>query len=131
MVHTNLVIREPPCGFNSLCEAGANLQPGYIRPMMHAAQHQNINAIEALHSAGAQVNAADPHGRTALMFAAELGYTAVCNALIELGANLNAKGHNKGTALFVAAAAGRSAVVQRLCDAGADVERSNFQGITP
>jgi ankyrin repeat protein len=76
--------------------------------------------VEALLKAGANVDAADNGGNTALMGACFKGYPDVANVLISNGANLNAQHGNGGTALMFAAMFGRNNLVDLLIEKGAD-----------
>lgn len=75
-----------------------------------------INAI----SSGANVNAKDNYGWTALMRAARDGYTEIVNALLKADANANAKDKYGWTALLLAAEKGHTEIVNALIEAGAD-----------
>ncbi|KAH6645914.1 ankyrin repeat-containing domain protein [Truncatella angustata] len=84
----------------------------------------NLNVIERLLTAGADVNAkpAYEYGRTALQAAAEGGHLNVVERLLATGADINAPAGMHGrTALQAAAKGGHLDVVERLLAAGADV----------
>ena len=72
-------------------------------------------------SAGADINAKDANGRTALTKAANNGNLNHVNSLIAGGADVNAKENDGGTALIQASAGGHHEVVQALLANGADV----------
>jgi uncharacterized protein len=61
------------------------------------------DVIDALVKAGAELDAADNRGRTALMIAAELGHVAVVDRLIRWGADHNLRDKAGKTALDLAA----------------------------
>jgi hypothetical protein len=67
------------------------------------------------------VDIADQKGRTALMWASELGYEKVVQMLMDGGADVNAPGGYYGNALYAASGGGHDKVVQMLMDGGADV----------
>ncbi len=86
--------------------------------------------IEAI-KAGANVNAKDQGGWTALMWAADNGYTEIVNALIEAGAD-DLTDNEGRTALIRAAASwsGNAQTVNALIDAGSNVKQKDNNGIT-
>lgn len=75
--------------------------------------------IEAINS-GANINAKDDDGNTALMSAAGNRHTEIANALIKAGADVNAKINDGRTALMLAADQGHTETVNALIEAGAD-----------
>lgn len=93
--------------------------------LIEAAKAADIPAIEQLLLAGADVNARDENGWTALHWSAGRGDAAVVKLLLERGANITSKGRDNRTALLVARAARRSAVVELL------VEAFKKQGLRP
>ena len=74
---------------------------------MWAAGYDHVDAVEALLSAGANVDLQDKRGMTALMIASEEGHTANVQKLLEHGAERTLKDHAGKTA-GDHAAAGRS-----------------------
>ena len=74
------------------------------------------------------INAAEPVGRTALMYCAVRGDAACTRVLLEAGAAPDARDATGCTALLRASDVG---VVAALLDAGADPNATNFRGITP
>ena len=85
--------------------------------------------IEAIKS-GANVNAKDNDGFTALILAAVFGHTEIVKALIQAGADINAKNNDGWTALMVATIRGNTETVKALIQAGADVNAKNHKGET-
>jgi len=76
----------------------------------------DLKAVAAALDAGADVNAADIHGNTAIMVAASAGRTSVAQLLLERGARVNARNKQGDTALMIAAARG-DVGLQRLIQA--------------
>jgi len=82
--------------------------------------------VQYLIQTGADVNAADKYGRTALIAAAESGSRQVVEALIAAGAKVNATETKASyTALMRAADKNNAAVIEPLIKAGADVNAAN------
>jgi ankyrin repeat protein len=89
---------------------------------LYVACHEGLaNAVSAILTAGADVNAEDEVYGNALQVAAQKGYKEVVQILVEAGAEVNADGGVYGNALFAAAAGGYGEVIQVLVEAGADV----------
>lgn len=89
--------------------------------MKAAVRAGDVPALEALLDAGADVNARDEHGQTALMNAARDGHAAMVRALVARGADLNHTAKFNLSALMLAVINGRDAIVGVLADAGADL----------
>ena len=101
-----------------------------LTPLMYAAKYsRNPEMFAALIKAGADVNATDEEGLTALMLATS-NNPAVVQTLIEAGADVNAEDEALGTVLMHAALDNNPAVVQTLIDAGADVNAKDEDGRT-
>jgi uncharacterized protein len=104
-------------------------------PLMRAAHVGDLPAVRALLAAGADVNAADPQGWTALgkaVYNADLdrGFADVVQVLIDAGASVEAPIGYGIRPLMLAAGYGETAVVEVLLDAGADVLARNDGGLT-
>ncbi len=83
----------------------------------------NTNDIQLLLDAGADVNATDDDGETALIAAARGGHTEAAQILLDAGADVNATDIQEQTALITAAQWGHTETVQALLVAGAEVEK--------
>ena len=81
------------------------------RKLLHAGSSREARALI---DAGADPNAADAKGVTALMNAAEGGATELLETLMQAGADVDQAAHGGGTALHLAAAAGSVTCVQSL-----------------
>ena len=97
----------------------------------YAAINGDIATIQDLINKGADVNAADNNGFTALEGASQHGHLEIVRLLVEKGANVNTKTEKGHTALMAAAQYGHSNIVQFLLDKGADVNSSYITGKTP
>ena len=87
-----------------------------------------LETVQALLAQGADVNAKDNLGYTALMYAAENGHTETAQALLARRADVNAKENKSGlTTLMAALANGRTETAQALLAHGTDVNaKDNF-----
>ena len=81
----------------------------------------DLAAIDALLTAGADINARDQHGQTALMNAATNGQAEVVRLLADRGADLNHRAKYGLTAVMLAVVRGHADVVRILVEAGADL----------
>ncbi len=104
-----------------------------ISPLVDAASRGDIQTVQQMLRAGADVSAAQGDGMTALHWAADRGDTELAEMLIFAGANLEAGtriGHY--TALHIATRRGRIGVANALISAGADVTASTTNsGVLP
>ena len=93
-----------------------------IKLFMYADVGDYSRMRDALDS-GADVNARDERGNTALLYAAELCSVEMANMLLERGANVNARDERGNTALMVAIEGhiGSEEMVDMFLGAGADV----------
>jgi ankyrin repeat protein len=97
-----------------------------------AAMRGDVTAIRASLQQGADVNAAQGDGMTALHWAAELGNEELAQVLLESGANASAVTRiGRHTPLHVAAKGGHASVVRLLADAKADVNATTTTGAAP
>jgi ankyrin repeat protein len=87
---------------------------------MCAALEGDTARVKVLLNHGANVNATDLEGRTALMFAAINLHLDIVEMLLERGADVNARANDGATALMLAASCGDAAIVQALLNRGAD-----------
>ena len=86
--------------------------------------------IEALIKAGADINAKNKDGNTALHRVSERGHAKMVEALIKAGADINAKNKDGNTALHWVSECGHADVVKLLINAGADINAKNKDGDT-
>jgi ankyrin repeat protein len=71
---------------------------------------------------GADIEAKDEFGWTAMHEAARSGHEAVVQLLLEKGVGIEAKEKNGRTTLWIATASGQEAVVRLVLEKGADLE---------
>lgn len=103
-----------------------------LTPLMRAAGNGDLSSVEDLIVKGANVNAADSDGYTALHYAAHCGDVRVVQALIAAGANVNSRTSEGVTPLInsINMACGKSAVSLALIQAGTDVNAAQSDGVT-
>ena len=89
------------------------------RPWHDAVLLGAISTLETLHAAGADVDARDEYGQTALMLAATAGQTALVQWLVDRGAKLDHAAKYGLSALMLAVVNGHVDVVRILANAGA------------
>ena len=70
--------------------------------LFEAVSNNNIEEVARLIEAGANVNATDDYGETALMWAAWYNAADAAKMLIEAGADINARDKGGKTALMIA-----------------------------
>lgn len=92
-----------------------------------AAKAGHVKTVQALLKAGADFEARDKNGQTALMVAVH-GQVATMQALIDARANIEAQDFNGFTTLMWAAIQGNLSAIETLHHAGADLEASHQNG---
>jgi ankyrin repeat protein len=108
------------------------LQAASSTDVADAAKARDAAAVKALLKQGADVNAAQGDGMTALHWAAANGDAALAQMLLSAGANIRATTRLGGiTALHMASEAGHAQVVAALITAGADTKGATTTGATP
>ncbi len=100
-------------------------------PVADAAMDGNVERVRELLRSGADVNAAQGDGMTALHWAAEIGSEDLADVLVYAGANIKAVTRIGGfTPLHVASRNGNANVVRTLLAAGADANARTTTGET-
>ena len=108
--------------------AGVGGQP---TPVADAAMHDDVASVRKLLKHGANVNAAQGDGMTALHWAAEQGDAPMTAALLAAHADVRAVTRIGGyTPLHIAGKSGNAAVVRALIKAGSDVNAVTSNGAT-
>jgi ankyrin repeat protein len=102
-------------------------------PVADAAMRGDVEAVRALLERGADVNAPQGDGMTALHWAAELGEAALAAVLLDAGADPAASTRlGAYTPLHLASREGHAGIVAALLEAGADVHAATSTGaVTP
>jgi len=97
-----------------------------------AASRADLAAVRTLLEQGADVNAAQGDGMSALHWAAGKGDPQMIGVLLHAGASVKATTRiDRATPLHLAAAAGSAAAIEALLKAGADVQAVTSPGTTP
>jgi ankyrin repeat protein len=118
-VEVLLTEKKPPQAPNPAEQAAA---------LLRAAERGDVNSVKQSLALHAPVNAADPKGKTPLMYAAAVGNSELVELLLAKGAEVNQKNAGGGTALMYAAWNGHVAIVQTLLAKGADINAQDNDG---
>lgn len=111
--------------------ADANAVTSANLPLIVMVAHGHIEQLRALLDAGADVNASNNYGFTAIHKAVSRGMVDNIKLLIERGANVNAKSSYGWTPLHESVKSNSLDATQVLLDAGADVNALSNNGQTP
>ena len=114
-----------------LAAAGLTGLEAADRPLADAARRGDRDAVRVLIGQGADVDARQGDGATALLWAAYRGDADVAGLLLDAGADVNAANDLGATPLWAAVGNGRAPLVARLLDAGADPDAPLLSGETP
>ena len=102
-----------------------------VTPLLTAIYHGDVQAVDRLIAAGANVRAANREGVTPLSMACLDGDLPIIDRLLKAGADPKERGPNGETLLMFAARNGRVDVITRLVAAGAEVNaRERLRGTT-
>jgi ankyrin repeat protein len=108
-------------------DPGSNLKPvTFLQSMVIL---DCAEGVQLLLNAGAAVNAIDlPDGYTAMMDAAQYGYTDCLRLLLDAGGDVDVQRGNGSTALMLATSAAEESSVRQLLRRGANYSTHNGQG---
>lgn len=97
-----------------------NAQPQKA-PLLEAVKNGNrFDVVDSLNR-GENVNQQDRNGKTALMYAAEIGHEDIVSLLLQRGANVNLKNNRGETALSLTKYNNIRQILQPLADADGDI----------
>jgi ankyrin repeat protein len=110
---------------------GSAQNPTPDATLRKAAQDGEMTAVKELLEKGANVNARDEAGKTALLWVAPArDNPEMAKLLIDRGADVNAKDNAGETALMIASSQSNHGIVTALLEAGAEVNAQNNVGGT-
>ncbi len=113
------------------CSVNVAGQDDAVTPLLTAIYRGDVQAVDRLIAAGANVRAANREGVTPLAMACLDGDLPIIDRLLKAGADPKERGPNGETLLMFAARNGRVDVIKRLLAAGADVNaREGLRGTT-
>lgn len=107
------------------------IQKHMNKKLLRAAQAGDIDRIQQLLAAGADIETKNKEGETALFIASREDRPVVVQTLINAGANVHALTKSKSTPLTIAASCGRTPSAEALLRAGAHINAPNKDNITP
>ncbi len=111
--------------------SGAPVFSSVNNELLSAASSGDTAAAARLLGQGADPDAKNNQGDTALLLAAKAGKTNTAQLLIEKGANIEAKNNVGETALIAACTAGHAEIAQLLVEKGAATDARDDGGATP
>jgi len=97
-------------------------------PLMWAAAHGQVDALDVLITHGADCNAVDARGWRALMWAAHYDQVVALKRLIVHGADVDAQNPHGETALIIACKENSPKCAEALIKAGASLEKMSREG---
>ena len=99
--------------------------------LVKAIEEGNKEEVEKLLKKGANIEAKDEYGKSALMLASSEGHKEIVELLLEKNANVNARDEHGSSALSKASVNGYKEIVELLIEKGADIKVKSVAGITP
>lgn len=110
---------------NSLVQSEDKEKINLNQQLISAVTEGNIETILELLNVGADINATDNHGVTAVMAATQRNNVNIVKALIEQGANIDIQNHHQDNVLLFAGAEGLLDILKLAIEAGADTTLTN------
>jgi len=114
-----------------LLAAWVSISPAQGNPVSEAVQKGDMEELKRLLKSGADVNARDRSGNTALASAALLGDEEAAKILLDHGAAVNLRGPGGATPLLLACMVGSPELMRTLLDSGAEVDARGENSLTP
>ncbi|GIP04713.1 hypothetical protein J28TS4_31200 [Paenibacillus lautus] len=100
------------------------------RQLIESAEQGNTEQVRQLLQSGANIDATDEQGRTAVMAATYRNHVDTVDALIQAGADINIQDHQLNNVFLYAGAEGMLDILRLAIDADADVTLTNRFGGT-
>jgi uncharacterized protein len=100
------------------------------RQLIEYAEQGNTEQVKRLLQSGANINATNEEGRTAVLAATYHNQVETVEILIQAGADINIRDHNRNNVFLYAGAEGLRDILKLAIDAGADVTITNRYGGT-
>lgn len=100
------------------------------RELIKYAEQGNTEQVRQLLQSGADINATDEQGRTAVMAATYHNHVGTVEALIQAGADINIRDHQLNNVFLYAGAEGMMEILRLAIEADADVTLTNRYGGT-
>jgi ankyrin repeat protein len=110
--------------FPSVCLAGMN------QDFLLAVIHGDMGKVQSLLGHGADVDARDRYGKSALMWAIVKEFKPITEFLIQKGADVNARDDERTSVLMWAVVTGNEEIVKLLIGHKADVNAKDYLGKT-
>ena len=119
-----------PSAAYAIVDVNARMGSSRRTPLMRAASAGDVRLVGALIGAGAEVNATDRYGDTALLLAAGHGACDVVSELVKVGGDINVRNVNGETPLIRAIMDNKENCARLLIVAGADLRQRDLDNKT-
>lgn len=101
------------------------------KELFDAIHCEDLEDVEQALQSGADINAKDSNGSTALYLAAFNGYIAIVKLLADSGANVHEPNNNGRSPLCIAVMSGHIEIVKLLLNSGANINEQDNNGRSP